>query len=132
LKINQESEKSMNNVYQPKIPEDLKFYGISGLYWIANFFNMSDDSEFHSGLEILNVTEKFCKTKWEDAKKEYKAEEEFLKRYCILGHFLYDLLVEGFKIDKNRKVINFPAKINGIETGWTLGAMSYEIGLLPL
>jgi hypothetical protein len=41
-------------------------------------------------------------------------------------------LVEAFKIDNSRKVINFPAKINNIETGWTLGAMSYEIGLLPL
>lgn len=132
LKINKESEKSMNDVYQPKIPEDLKFYGISGLYWIANFFNISDDDIFHSGLEILNITEKYCKTKWEDAIKEYKVEEEFLKRYCFLGYYLYDLLVEGFKIDKNRKVITFPAKIHGVETGWTLGAMSYEIGLLPL
>jgi apyrase len=132
LKINKESEKSMNDVYQPKIPEDIKFYGISGLYWIANFFNISDDDIFHSGLEILNITEKYCKTKWEDAIKEYKVEEEFLKRYCFLGYYLYDLLVEGFKIDKNRKVITFPAKIHGVETGWTLGAMSYEIGLLPL
>ena len=132
LKINKESEKSMNDVYQPKIPEDLKFYGISGLYWIANFFNISDDDVFHSGLEILNITEKYCKTKWEDAIKEYKVEEEFLKRYCFLGYYLYDLLVEGFKIDKNREVITFPAKIHGVETGWTLGAMSYEIGLLPL
>ena len=132
LKINKESEKSMNNVYQPKIPEDIKFYGISGLYWIANFFNISDDDVFHSGLEILNITEKYCKTKWEDAIKEYKVEEEFLKRYCFLGYYLYDLLVEGFKIDKNREVITFPAKIHGVETGWTLGAMSYEIGLLPL
>jgi apyrase len=132
MKINKESEKSMNNVYQPKIPEDLKFYGISGLYWIANFFNISDDNEFHSGLEILNVTEKFCKKNWEDAIKEYRTDREFLKRYCFLGYYLYYLLVEGFKIDKSRKVINFPAKINNIETGWTLGAMSYEIGLLPL
>ena len=32
MKINKENEKSMNNIYQPKIPDNLKFYGISGLY----------------------------------------------------------------------------------------------------
>ena len=133
MKINKEDEKSMNDVYQPKIPEDLKIYGISGLYWIANFFNISDDEELHSGAEILDVTEKFCEKKWEDAIKEYSAvDREFLKRYCFLGYYVYFMLVEGFKIDKNRKIITFPAKINGIETGWTLGAMAYEIGLMPL
>ena len=132
LKINKENEKSMNNVYQPKIPEDLKIYGISGLYWIANFYNISDDDKFHSGLEILNVTEQFCNKTWEDAIKEYNADREFLKRYCFLGYYVYYMLVEGFKIDKSKEIITFPAKIEGIETGWTLGAMSYEIGLLPL
>ena len=131
MKINKESEKSMNDVYQPKIPEDLKFYGISGLYWIAKFFNIAND-EYHSASEFLNVTEEFCKKKWEDAIKEYDVDKEYLKNYCLYGYYVYYFLVEGFKIDKNKKILTFPEKINGIETGWTLGAMTYEIGLLPL
>ena len=131
MKINKESEKSMNDVYQPKIPEDLKFYGISGLYWIAKFFNIAND-EYHSASEFLDVTEEFCKKKWEDAIKEYDVDREYLKNYCLYGYYVYYFLVEGFKIDKNKKILTFPEKINGIETGWTLGAMAYEIGLLPL
>ena len=131
LKINKENEKSMDNVYQPKIPEDLKFYGISGLYWIANLFGIADN-ELHSASEFLNVTEKFCKKKWENVIKEYNIDQFYLKNYCFYGYFVYYFLVEGFKIDENKKLLSFPEKINGIETGWTLGAMSYEIGLLPL
>jgi len=131
MKINKESEKSMNDIYQPKIPEDLKFYGISGLYWIAKFFNIAND-EYHSASEFLDVTEEFCKKKWEDAIKEYDVDREYLKNYCLYGYYVYYFLVEGFKIDKNKKILTFPEKINGIETGWTLGAMAYEIGLLPL
>ena len=133
MNINEEKEKSMNNIYQPIIPENLKFYGISGLYWIAKFFNIADD-EFHSASELLNVTEEFCNTKWEDALKKYSKDidPEYLKKYCFLGYYVYFFLVEGFKIDKDKKLLIFPEKINGIETGWTLGAMSFEIGLLPL
>ena len=131
MKINKENEKSMNDVYQPKIPENLKFYGISGLYWIAKIFNIAND-EFHSASEFLPVTEEFCKKKWEDVKEKYDVDKEYLKNYCFYGYYVYYFLVEGFKIDKNKKILKFPEKINGIQTGWTLGAMSYEIGLLPL
>ena len=132
LKINEEPDKSMNNVYQPKIPEDLKFYGISGLYWIANFYKMDDDN-FHSASEFLDAGAKFCNKKWEDAKKEYPdIEEEHLKDYCISAHFVYYFIVDGFKIDKDKKIFSFRDEINDVELSWTLGAMSYEIGLQPL
>ena len=70
--------------------------------------------------------------KWEDTIKEYDVDKEYLKNYCLYGYYVYYFLVEGFKIDKNKKILTFPEKINGIEPGWTLGAMTYEIGLLPL
>ena len=136
LTRDEDNEKSINKVYQPKIPEDLKFYGISGLYWIAKFFNISDGDEFHSASELLNATDEFCKKNWEYAIEHYKAktdeDKKNLKRYCSAGYYVYHLLVEGFKIDKEKKILNFPQKINNNEVGWTLGAMSYEIGLLPL
>ena len=143
MKINKENEKekSMNNIYQPKIPDNLKFYGISGLYWIANFFfnltnNNTLENTTHSASEILTATDKLCKKKWEDALKDYnisdKKDKENLKKYCSAGYYVYYFLVEGFKIDENKKLLNFPKTINGKEPAWTLGAMSYEIGLLPL
>jgi Golgi nucleoside diphosphatase len=135
MKINKENEKSMNNVYQPKIPENLKFYGISGLYWIAKFFKIADN-KFHSASEFLTATNELCKKKWEDVLKSYKITEkkdkENLKKYCSVGYYVYYFLVEGFKIDKNKEILKFPKNINGKEPAWTLGAMSYEIGLLPL
>ena len=132
MKINKENEKSMNDVYQPKIPEDLKFYGISGLYWIAKFFKIADN-KFHSASEILTATDELCKKKWEEALNHYKIKDkEKLKKYCSAGYYVYYFLVEGFKIDENKKLLNFPEKIDGKEPAWTLGAMSYEIGLLPL
>ena len=131
MNISEENEKSMNNVYQPKIPENMNFYGISGLYWIANFFKNADD-KFHSASDFLNPIEEFCKKKWENAIKEYGEDIYYLKNYCAIGYYVYYFLVDGFKIDKDKKILAFPEKINGIEPGWTLGAMSYEIDLLPL
>ena len=135
LKINEEEEKSMNNAYQPKIPEDLKFYGVSALYEIGDFFNMADN-EFHSASEFLNLTEEFCKKRWEDAFKEKTKNNEdddaYIKYFCILGYYAYSFLAEGFKIDKDKKNIKFVDTIDGVKTGWALGAMSYEIELLPL
>jgi len=131
MNISEENEKSMNNVYQPKIPENMNFYGISGLYWIANFFKIADD-KFHSASDFLNPTEEFCKKKWESVIKEYDEDIYYLKNYCTIGYYVYYFLVDGFKIDKDKKILAFPEKINGIEPGWTLGAMSYEIELLPL
>ena len=133
--MNISSERPMNNIYQPKIPENIKFYGISGLYWIANFFKLADN-KYHSAPEFLTATEELCKRKWDEAINYYaiseKKDKERLKRYCALGYYVYYFLVDGFKIDKNKKILNFPRKIGKDEVGWTLGAMSYEIGLLPL
>ena len=132
MNINEEKNMSMNNTYQPIIPENTLFYGISALYWIANFFKL-DDNEFHAPNEFLNVTKKFCQKKWEDAVKEYiKEDESNLKNYCISGIYVYLFLVKGFKLNESKKLIMFPDKINGVELSWTLGAMSYEIGLEPL
>ena len=133
--MNISSERPMNNIYQPKIPENIKFYGISGLYWIANFFELADN-KYHSASEFLTAAEELCKKKWDEAINYYaiseKKDKERLKRYCALGYYVYYFLVDGFKIDKNKKILNFPRKIGKDEVGWTLGAMSYEIGLLPL
>ena len=134
LTRDEDKEKSINKVYQPKIPEDLKFYGISGLYWIAKTFKIAGD-DFHSASELLAATDELCKKNWGDAIIHYKVEEKdkkHFKGYCSAGYYIYYFLVEGFKIDKEKKIFNFPAKINNNEVGWTLGAMSYEIGLLPL
>lgn len=131
--INEEKEKSMNDTYQPEIPKDTMFYGISGLYWIAYFFDLTDE-KFHAPNEFISITEQYCNKNWEDAKREYKGKvtEDRLKNYCISGFYVYDFLVKGFKLDENKKLIMFPDKINNVEVSWTLGAMSYEIGLQPL
>ena len=131
--INTEKDMSMNYTYQPSVPQDTMFYGISGLYWIAKFFNLTDD-KFHAPKEFLTGSEQFCKKSWEEAKSEYvpKYKEEHMKNYCISGYYVYAFLSKGFKLDENKKLIMFPDKINNVEVSWTLGAMSYEIGLQPL
>ena len=131
--INTEKDMSMNYTYQPSVPQDTMFYGISGLYWIAKFFNLADD-KFHAPKEFLTGSEQFCKKSWEEAKSEYgaKYKEEYIKNYCITGYYVYAFLSKGFKLDENKKLIMFPDKINNVEVSWTLGAMSYEIGLQPL
>ena len=45
---------------------------------------------------------------------------------------MYYFIVDGFKIDKDKKIFSFRDEINDVELSWTLGAMSYEIGLQPL
>jgi Golgi nucleoside diphosphatase len=129
----EEGEKSMNDTYQPKIPDGTKFYGISGLYWIAYFFDLADD-KFHAPSEFLPVTEQFCKKNWDDAVKEYsqKTDKNRLKNYCITGFYVYYFLAQGFKLEENKQIISFPDKISNVEVSWTLGAMSYEVGLQPL
>ena len=132
MNINEEKDKSMNNTYQPSIPEDTMFYGISALYWISDFFKLTDD-KFHAPNEFLTVAKEYCQKNWEDVVKEYIKEDEFrLKNYCISGIYIYYFLSKGFKLNENKKLIMFPDKINGVEMSWTLGAMSYEVGVQPL
>ena len=131
MKINEEKNMSMNDIYQPSIPEDTMFYGISALYWIANFFKLTDD-KFHAPNEFLILAKEYCGKKWEDVVKEYITDEELrLKNYCISGIYIYLFLAKGFKLNETKKLIIFPDKINGVEVSWTLGAMSYEIGMQP-
>ena len=132
LNINEEKDKSMNDIYQPKIPDNMKFYGISGLFWIADFYKLSGN-DYHSPSEFLKPTEEFCNKTWEDAVKEHpKVDKDHLKDYCISGFYVYYFMVDGFKIGKDSKIISYPETIEGVETGWTLGAMSYEIGVEPI
>ena len=129
MNISTEEKKSMNGTYQPKIPKGTKFYGISGLYWIAYFFDLAD-KEYHAPYEFFNHTKEFCKKSWEEAKAQYskKTAPDRLKNYCITGFYVYYFLAKGFKLNENEKLISFPDKINNVEVSWTLGAMSYEIG----
>ena len=118
---------SINGEYQPKLVNSQNFYAISGFAYAAAFFGL-DGKNYYSANDILNSTKKYCDLNFDEAKKKYKEDEFYLKKYCFTGNYIYNILVEGFGFDKDWKNIIFTNKINEKNSAsWAIGAMVKEL-----
>jgi len=114
---------SINGIYIPNIPSNMKFYAFSGFFYVYQFFNLASDDPLSS---LENATKQFCQLNWETITHDYLNKTEFLNSMCFRGTYVYLLLVNGFKFDPNKKNIEFLFNMNDTEISWTLGAMLLE------
>ncbi len=57
--------------------------------------------------------------------------EKYLIRYCFDAAFVVATLVDGFEFDVNRPIY-FQELIGGTGVSWALGAILYQVGLVPV
>ncbi|XP_051262809.1 ectonucleoside triphosphate diphosphohydrolase 3 [Dicentrarchus labrax] len=119
---------SFNGVEQPPVTGDFKAY--AGFFYTARALLMNGTSD----LDQFNASvSKLCHTPWTELRKEkYWISEKYLKTYCYGGHYVFSLLADGYKFDKETwKNIYFEEKIKKTSIGWSLGYMLSMSNMVP-
>ncbi|XP_070691671.1 ectonucleoside triphosphate diphosphohydrolase 3 [Pempheris klunzingeri] len=122
------SQCSFNGVEQPPVTGDFMAY--AGFFFIARALlvnGTSDIDQFNA-----SVTN-FCHTHWNVLKKEkHWISDKYLMTYCYAAHYVFTLLADGYKFDKETwKNINFEKEVNGTSVGWSLGYMLSVSNMIP-
>ncbi|KAM4633585.1 ectonucleoside triphosphate diphosphohydrolase 3 isoform 1-T2 [Polymixia lowei] len=119
---------SFNGVQQPPVTGDFMAY--AGFFYTARALLLNGSSE----LDVFSAAiKKFCHTHWTVLQKE-KAwiSNRFLKTYCYSAHYVFTLLVDGYKFDKDTwKNIYFQKEVKNTSVGWSLGYMLMMSNMIP-
>eukprot|EP00455_Lapot_gusevi_P011024 TRINITY_DN1506_c0_g1_i3.p2 TRINITY_DN1506_c0_g1~~TRINITY_DN1506_c0_g1_i3.p2 ORF type:complete len:453 (+),score=210.58 TRINITY_DN1506_c0_g1_i3:54-1361(+) len=124
---------AINGVYQPAIPANMPIYGLSSFFYTADFFQCKTAPNSNAGC-IIKKAQDWCgpSRKWSDIEKAFShISKKFLFRYCFDAAYVTSVLVEGFKFAPEREIV-FAENIKGADAGWAMGALLYEVGLLPV
>uniref|UniRef100_A0A3Q3K3R7 Ectonucleoside triphosphate diphosphohydrolase 3 n=1 Tax=Monopterus albus TaxID=43700 RepID=A0A3Q3K3R7_MONAL len=119
---------SFNNVGQPPVTGEFMAY--AGFFHTAKILLLngtSDLDQFNSSLT------KFCQTQWTPLKKEKQGvNDAYLKSFCYSAHYVFTLLVDGYKFDKETwKNIDFQKEVKNTSIGWSLGYMLSMSNMIP-
>eukprot|EP01012_Entosiphon_sulcatum_P044202 TRINITY_DN5878_c0_g1_i1.p1 TRINITY_DN5878_c0_g1~~TRINITY_DN5878_c0_g1_i1.p1 ORF type:complete len:449 (+),score=64.42 TRINITY_DN5878_c0_g1_i1:108-1454(+) len=112
------------STYQPAV-QGGTFYAFSNMYYTASFFNCS-------GLQPVSClatnAQTYCSgNTWAAATAQNPSVSAgFLATYCFGAAYILEVLSAfGFGLTDQ---LNFALSISGVEVGWALGAMTYEVG----
>lgn len=117
---------SFNDVEQPPVTGEYMAY--AGFFFTARAFGGQED------LDTFNASvTKFCHTPWEQLKKEKTwISDKYLKTYCFSGHYVFSILAEGYKFDRDTwHDIQFEREIKKTSIGWSLGYMLSVSNMIP-
>ncbi|XP_066268215.1 ectonucleoside triphosphate diphosphohydrolase 1-like isoform X2 [Branchiostoma lanceolatum] len=85
---------------------------------------------FTSVNNIQGKTDDFCALSYAQATNQ---SGEYGYTRCAAGNYIAALLSDGYKIDRNATdKVYITEEINGVEIGWALGSMMYELYLLNI
>lgn len=118
----------VNSVFMPHIESDMELYGTSSMFDTAKFFKC------HGLSNLRCLKEKATKKCGVNMKKYLRKHNKWVDdkdfwNFCFNAAFMVNLIGEGYGLDLDRP-INFEEEVNGVDIGWTLGAMIYEVNLL--
>lgn len=117
---------SFNGVEQPEVVGEFMAY--AGFFFTTRAIGGKED------LDTFNAAvTTFCNSSWTQLKKEKTwISDRYLKTYCAAGHYVFTLLTEGYKFDKNTwPNIHFEREIKDTSIGWSLGYMLSLSSMLP-
>lgn len=115
---------AMNGVYQPNLPESRPIVAIDSFAKIALALGCYGNSS-------LDCLEKMAYQSCQDAVVSvgiYKL-GKIQKAKCFLAAYVTNVLRYGFRIDPFRPIWFTDEDSDGTSTGWTIGAMIYELEL---
>jgi len=117
--------------YMPKA--SAQFYAFAGFFYAVNGLGLVawKESKVVTPAEIAQATRSFC---LKDLKEEVRASgrpTEYVQTYCFLGTYVSEILSAfGFALEDTS--ITYSNKVAGNSLGWPIGAMLYEMKLMPL
>ncbi|KAM3614482.1 uncharacterized protein V6R79_015070 [Siganus canaliculatus] len=119
---------SFNGVEQPPVTGDFMAY--AGFFFTARALMMNGTSDFD---EFSASVRKFCHTHWTVLKAEKNwISDRFLRTYCYAAHYVFTLLADGYKFDKETwKNILFEREVKSTSIGWSLGYMLSMSNMIP-
>ncbi|XP_062254448.1 ectonucleoside triphosphate diphosphohydrolase 3 [Platichthys flesus] len=119
---------SFNGVEQPPVTGEFMAY--AGFYYVKRALHLNGSVDFD---EFKSLVRKFCHTNWTELREEKKwISERYLKSYCQGAHYIFTLLADGYKFDKETwKGISFQKEVKDTSVGWSLGYMLSMSNMIP-
>ncbi|XP_043823241.1 ectonucleoside triphosphate diphosphohydrolase 3 isoform X1 [Dromiciops gliroides] len=119
---------SFDGVYQPKIKGT--FVAFSGFYYIAHALNLTGSFS----LDAFNSsTWDFCLQSWSQLPLMLpKFDEVYARSYCFSAHYIYHLLIYGYKFTRETwPKIHFKKEVENSSIAWSLGYMLNLTNMIP-
>ncbi|XP_006893061.1 PREDICTED: ectonucleoside triphosphate diphosphohydrolase 3 [Elephantulus edwardii] len=119
---------SFNGVYQPKV--EGPFVAFAGFYYTANALNLSGSFSLHT---FNSSTWSFCLQNWSKLPLLLaKFEEEYARSYCFSAHYIYHLLIGGYRFtEETWPQIHFKKEVGNSSIAWSLGYMLNLTNQIP-
>ncbi|TKS81795.1 Ectonucleoside triphosphate diphosphohydrolase 3 [Collichthys lucidus] len=119
---------SFDGVEQPPVTGDFMAY--AGFFFIARALNLVGTSQMDQFNTSLT---EFCNTNWTVLRKEKNwISERYLRTYCHGAHYVFTLLTDGYKFEKETwPNINFEKQVRNTSIGWSLGYMLTMSNMIP-
>ncbi|KAI8979380.1 nucleoside phosphatase GDA1/CD39 [Mycotypha africana] len=120
---------SFNGIYQPRFGES---FTQGPIYVFSYFYDRTQPLGLPASFrlpELAALTESICNGEFLENVTDIALRDEILDRpeWCLDLSFIYRLLSFGYEIPHTRE-ITVAKKINGVETGWCLGAAIAILG----
>ncbi|OWK02838.1 ENTPD3 [Cervus elaphus hippelaphus] len=119
---------SFDGVYQPRVKGS--FVAFAGFYYTANAFNLSGSFSLHTfNLSTWN----FCSKNWTQLLLLLpRFDEQYARSYCFSAHYIYHLLVSGYKFtEESWPQIHFKKEVGNSSIAWSLGYMLSLTNQIP-
>ncbi|XP_058144172.1 ectonucleoside triphosphate diphosphohydrolase 3 [Dasypus novemcinctus] len=119
---------SFDGVYQPKVKGP--FVAFAGFYYTASALNLSGSFS----LDTFNAsTWHFCSQDWSQLPLLLpRFDEEYARSYCFSAHYVYHLLVNGYKFtEETWPQIHFKKEVGDSSVAWPLGYMLSLTNQIP-
>nr|XP_008258486.1 ectonucleoside triphosphate diphosphohydrolase 3 isoform X2 [Oryctolagus cuniculus] len=119
---------SFDGIYQPKVHGP--FVAFSGFYYTASALNLSGSSSLE---DFNSSTWYFCSQNWSQLQLLLpKFNEVYARSYCFSAHYIYHLLVNGYKFTEDIwPQINFENEVGNSSIAWSLGYMLSLTNQIP-
>nr|AJE28196.1 ectonucleoside triphosphate diphosphohydrolase 3 [Castor fiber] len=119
---------SFDGIYQPKVQGP--FVAFAGFYYTANALNLSGSFSLTA---FNSSTWDFCKQTWNELPFLLpKFDEVYARSYCFSAHYIYHLLINGYKFtEETWPQIHFEKEVGNSSIAWSLGYMLNLTNQIP-
>ncbi|XP_028926940.1 ectonucleoside triphosphate diphosphohydrolase 3 [Ornithorhynchus anatinus] len=119
---------SFDGIHQPKVKGT--FVAFSGFYYTVNALNLSEHFSLHT---FNSSTWTFCSQNWDQLHLILpKFDEVYARSYCFSAHYIYHLLIHGYKFTGDSwPKIHFQKEVGNSSIAWSLGYMLNLTNMIP-